>query len=259
MKASNTAVIVGSSRGIGLALTREFLLHGWKVCALARDPGVPALEALHKEYPETVTRYRADVLHQETLDTASRAVARDHPDGIDILVNNAGILPTRRHIAVESYDPDEMSETFDVNTTGVLRSCHSFAPILKGTGAASTDTPSPSGGEETEVHNGTVPRARIVNITSIMGSLAEVEAPRNYAYSVSKAALNMLTRILHREFLPHNVGVVALHPGWVRTEMGGEEAHFSVEESASGLYAQMTTWRFGDPELLDFRGRPLRW
>ena len=201
-------------------------------------------------------RYRADVLHQETLDTASRAVARDHPDGIAVLVNNAGVLRSRTHIAVESYDPDEMSEIFDVNTTGVLRSCHSFAPILKAAGPAAVDEPGSAGRGSGEARPGTVPVARIVNITSIMGSLAEVDSPRNYAYSVSKAALNMLTRILHREFLPHTIGVLALHPGWVRTAMGGEEAHFSVEESAAGLYSQMTTWRFGDPGAVGFSRSP---
>ncbi len=259
MKESNSAVIIGASRGIGLALAREFLLHDWKVCAVARDPGVATLEELNREYPNALMRYHADVLHQETLDTASRAVARDNPHGIDILVNNAGVLPTRKHIAVESYDPDEMSETFDVNTAGVMRSCHSFAPILGRPQVAPDTEAVPSDRDEDTVRTGTVPSARIVNITSIMGSLAEVDSPRNYAYSVSKAALNMLTRILHHEFLPRGIGVLALHPGWVRTDMGGPEAHFSVEESAAGLYAQMTTWRFGDPELLDFRGRPLRW
>ena len=224
MNESNVAVIVGASRGIGLALAREFLLHGWRVCALARDPGVSSLKTLGGEYPDTLTRYHADVLHQETLDTASRAVARDNPRGVDILVNNAGVLPTRRHVAVESYDPDEMSETFDVNTTGVMRSCHSFAPVMAEPGAApETEKESPDRADDGGLA-GTVPRARIVNITSIMGSLAEVDSPRNYAYSVSKAALNMLTRILHREFLPRRIGVLALHPGWVRTRMGGDQA-----------------------------------
>ena len=133
-----------------------------------------------------------------------------------------------------------------------------FVPLLRRHATRTTGDTHTSSADGVPI-DGTVPAGRLVHITSIMGSLALVSQERNYAYSMSKASLNMFCRLLHQELAPQGVGVWAMHPGWVRTAMGGEQAHFSPEESAAGLFAQITTWRFGDPELLDFQGRALPW
>ena len=244
---SSIAVIVGASRGIGAALTEEFLLHGWTVVALARTPTQSRLDFLTAAYPARLHALPADVTAAASLDAAvekTRAIAGT----IDVLVNNAGILLSRETPGVAAYDPDELTRTLDVNTVGPLRVLRAFAGLLR----TSPETSNPNGA-------GMSPAARVVNITSIMGSLSAVSGPRNYAYSVSKAALNMLTRLVHQELKDRGIGVWAMHPGWVRTDMGGLGADFSAEQSAVGLYSQIQGWRFGDPELMDFLGRPLAW
>lgn len=233
-----TIVITGASRGIGLALSKEFAIHDYTVVALCRNPDTARdLQSLADGSAGHVYVLQADITDQESLAVAVKKTASLAPGGVDVLVNNAGQMLSRETPDVEDFPLEQLEALFAVNTVAPLRVVQTFLPLLRHRAESS----------------------RIVNVTSVMGSLERVAERRNYSYSVSKAALNMLTRLLHQDLVGEGIGVFAIHPGWVQTDMGGDRAHFSPRESAAGLYAQITTWRPGDPELLDFQGRALPW
>jgi NAD(P)-dependent dehydrogenase (short-subunit alcohol dehydrogenase family) len=131
---------------------------------------------------------------------------------LDALVNNAGVFPEEGNERLEDLPLALFEEAFSVNVVGVARVTRAFLPLL---GAA--------------VH------PRVVNISSLAGSIARKEDARHYCYSASKAALNMLTRTMAAELHPRGITVVAVTPGWVRTELGGPQAPLSAEESARSL------------------------
>ena len=132
---------------------------------------------------------------------------------IDLLVNNAGVYFERwGKDSVGSIRYEDWQETFRVNTLGLMRVTEALLPHL-------------NGGE----------RPLVLAITSHMGSMADIDAPRDYAYRSSKAALNAAMHGLAYELKPRGVGVLLLHPGWVRTRMGGSSAPVSPEESVRGM------------------------
>ncbi|TVR71552.1 MAG: SDR family oxidoreductase [Spirochaetaceae bacterium] len=239
MRQGKTIVITGASRGIGLALARECLLHNHSVAALSRRPrDSGGLDELLRDYPERVIPLAVDVTDPDSLSAAADTIADRFPRGVDILVNNAGAMISREIPEAGEFRTTELETLFRVNTVAPLMVTQALLPLLRKSPA---------------------PQRLVMNVTSVMGSIARVAERRNYSYSVSKAALNMLTRLMHQDLRDEGINVFAIHPGWVRTEMGGEKAHFSPEESAAGLYARMLSWRPGDAELLDFRGEVLPW
>lgn len=212
---SPTVLITGASRGIGLALARELAAGGWTVLAGARHPSsAHELQAVSREAsPGTVTVLPLDVRDDASVQAAA-AEAAGRVRVLDVLVNNAGALPEQGDEALEDLALECFEEAFAVNVVGVARVTRLFLPLL-----------------------GRARHPRVVNISSRMGSIAGKEDASLYCYSASKAALNMLTRSMAAELRPRGISVVAVTPGWVRTEIGGPEAPLSVEESARSLAA----------------------
>jgi NAD(P)-dependent dehydrogenase (short-subunit alcohol dehydrogenase family) len=210
---SERVLITGSSRGIGLALAEEFGGAGWEVFASARAPQSPELSALAQR------RVNVTVLSLDVCDASSIAQAANDLDGksLDVLVNNAAIFPGEGHESFENVDPEWFREAFDSNVVGVARVTRAFLPHLKKAG-----------------------HARVANISSGAGSISEKEDFDYYSYSVSKAALNMLTRTLAAEFRPQGIIVTAISPGWVKTRMGGSNAPLTPQESARSLFKTIT-------------------
>jgi NAD(P)-dependent dehydrogenase (short-subunit alcohol dehydrogenase family) len=238
-----SVVITGASRGIGLALTTEFLLHQYRVAALCRDPdSAEHLQTLARDHQDRLLLERADVTDGESLLSAAESIGRRFTGGVDILVNNAGMMLSRETPDPVEFDLNELRSVLEVNTIGPLRVTQAILPLLR------------HRREDSDLR-------LVVNITSIMGSLhhlyGQLDGRRNYSYSVSKAALNMLSMLLHRDLVEESIGVFAAHPGWVQTGMGGDRAPVTPVESAAGLFAQIIAWRPGDPEVIDFRGRDL--
>ncbi len=236
-------VITGTTRGIGLDLTRTLAGRGKRVFALARDPSSPALDALAREYPDTISPIRADVTDEQSLSQAAAVIGETAQEGIDVLVNNAGVLLSREAPDPRHFPIAELERTLQVNTVAPLRVVQAFLGQLERRVGESS--------------NGW--RPRVVHISSIMGSLSGATGRRNYSYSVSKAALNMLGKLLSYDLDLLGIDSFLLHPGWVRTDMGGSSAHFSVEESAAGIADRIDKWRRGDASFLDFLGKPLEW
>jgi NAD(P)-dependent dehydrogenase (short-subunit alcohol dehydrogenase family) len=205
-------LVTGANRGIGLALTKVLLANGDTVIAACRNP------------EEAIELRQLALLHSETIDLVKCAVDREQEvveaaaacrkrrQKLDVIVNNAGIMPEKGDESILKIDLEVLRLAFDTNTLGAARVIRAFYPMLT----------------QSE-------RPRIVNISSGLGTISTKDDHGYYAYSISKAALNMFTRLMSHEFASAGVTTVAISPGWVRTEMGGEEAQLSPEESAKSL------------------------
>jgi NAD(P)-dependent dehydrogenase (short-subunit alcohol dehydrogenase family) len=200
-------IVTGANRGIGLALSRHLLTQGAYVYAGARQPDKAAeLQALRQKFGPKLHIAALDVQRVESINAFVKVLA-DKP--VDVLINNAGVnLDHGRRI--QELPADVLAQTFDANTLGPYRMVQSF---LAGLHRAK--------------------RPVVANISSIMGSIAENQSGGNTAYRVSKTATNMLTKCLAIE--ETKLIALTLHPGWVKTRMGGDNAQIDVDTSASGL------------------------
>jgi len=210
---SESVLITGSNGGIGLALAEEFARAGWQVFATARMPQRPELSALARKWTN-LTVLELDVCDGSTIARAAQSLGGG---SLDVLVNNAAIFPGEGHEPFESIDLDWFNQAFDANVVGVARVTRALLPHLKRSA-----------------------HARVANISSGAGSISEKEDFDYYAYSVSKAALNMLTRALSAEFRSAGIIIAAISPGWVKTRMGGPNAPLAPRESAQSLFKTIT-------------------
>ncbi len=224
-----TVLITGANRGIGLELVRLFVADGWSVHAVCRQPD--KAKSL-KEIEGRVSVHRADVTDGLRVASLARELS-DEP--IDILINNAGQLGGRAGFGETDYDL--WLETLKVNTLAPLRLVERFADHV----------------EASE-------RKLIVNISSLMGSIARTESGGNYIYRSSKAALNKLTCTLAVDLKPRGIAVVSVHPGWVSTDMGGPEAPLAPPDSAKALHALFLRLKPTDSgRFFNYDGGELPW
>ena len=203
-----TVVISGANRGIGLELTRRFAANNCRVFAGCRVPKqATQLSELSKDTDIDI----------RTLDVTSGddvEALRAELDGqtVDILINNAGIMGSQRQ-TVSDMDYDSWLKAFEVNTLAPFRLATALKPSI-----SRSSNP------------------RIVTISSQMGSLNR-KSKGSFAYRSSKAAVNKVMQVLAAELEADDIIVCPVHPGWVRTDMGGPEAEISVGESADGLFS----------------------
>ena len=233
---SPRVLVTGASRGIGLEYARQWLAAGARVFGLARDPeGSAGLTELAARYPEQLVPVRCDVADDASVAAARRRVGAA-TDGLEILINNAGVMGPRDDLA--SLELDGVRRTIEVNALGPLRVTRAFLDLLRA---------------------GERPR-RIVNMTSLMGSIDDNRSGDAYAYRLSKAALNMATRSLAIDLAADDIVAVALHPGWVRTDMGGDSARLPVADAVASLRGTIESLgmdRSGG--FYDREGQPLPW
>jgi len=204
---SGNILITGAARGIGLEFARQYAELGWRVHAACREP-----KAAHGllTLPGEVTVHKLDVTHPKQL---THLVRELEGEPIDLLINNAGIMgPRDRTFGTLDYDAWE--EVLRVNTLAPIRVTEAFLDNI----VASE-------------------RKLIVSISSVFGSIGSNEDGGSYLYRSSKAALNAAMKSLAIDLRDQEATVVVLHPGWVRTDMGGTEAALSVEDSVAGMRA----------------------
>ena len=228
-------LITGANRGIGLEFARQLLARGEHVVATCRHPGkATALNALAGEYPG-----RLHVLPLDVADPKSRAsLVHDLPlvlgdDRLDLLVNNAGVLHSGERFG--HVEAAILEDSFRTNAIGPFLLAQALAPLL---------------------NDG----ARIANLSSVMASIASRGEFRSPSYCASKAAQNMLTVQLAQAVAARGIMVLALHPGWVQTEMGGEHATVPTADAVRGLLQVVdgaTPAQSGS--FLDWRGGALPW
>src|SRR5450432_1207506 len=207
-------LITGANRGIGLALTRRFLELGQRVFAGVRNPdNQSAFADLPGDVRTRLGVVGLDVGSDSSVREAQRRVSSEVAH-LDVLVNMAGVSPFPHDARLDSVDLGKVREAFETNVVGPLRVAQAFAPLLRA--GASVARP-----------------ARLVNVSSGVASLAGKDNGIFYAYGVSKTALNMLSVTESFDLKGDHVCVVALDPGWVRTELGGPNANLAPAESAA--------------------------
>lgn len=204
-------LITGANRGIGLALVAQLLKRpDATVLATCRDPlQADDLQALNAQYGERLT-----VLPLEQADAQSiRSLAgraAEHVEALDVLINNAAINVDDHVQSLTGITQETMLEVLNVNTVGPLLVAQALVGLLR---------------------KGQNPK--LINISTQMASIEQRTYGGSYAYTASKAALNMTTRGLAADL--RGVTVIALDPGWVKTRMGGRGAQLTTEESALGV------------------------
>jgi NAD(P)-dependent dehydrogenase (short-subunit alcohol dehydrogenase family) len=201
-----TWLITGANRGIGLAMATALIARKDRVIAAVRDPfKIPdVLKTAPREHCVVIGM---DVADQRSVDRAAASVK----EPVDVLVNNAGMNPPGRLNAVNA-DLAAFEQTLQVNTIAPLRVAQAFLPQLRQSKAP-----------------------RILTVSSQMGALTTNSSSGAMAYRTSKAAVNKVMQCLASDLRGDSVPVVVVHPGWVRTDMGGGGADIAPEESAAGL------------------------
>ena len=245
---ARTALVTGANRGIGLEFVRQLLARGDHVVAACRHPGkASALNALAGEHPG-----RLHVLPLDVADAKSRAsLLHDLPlvlgdDGrIDLLLNNAGVLHSGERFGhVEQAMLDDSLRT---NAIGPFLLAQALVPLLCDVAPGHADDTGS-------------PRTVIANISSQLGSIANTTRFGTPSYAISKAAQNMASVLLARALAERGIVVLALHPGWVQTEMGGAQAQVTPADAVAGLLRVIdaaTPAQSGT--FLDWRGEALPW
>jgi NAD(P)-dependent dehydrogenase (short-subunit alcohol dehydrogenase family) len=226
-----TALIIGASRGLGLALTGEYLKRGWQVVATVRGA---TRTGLHDLAERAGGRLEVETVDIGALDQVQALRGRLAARQFDLLFVNAGVT-------------NEPSETIGEVTT------EEFVRVMV------TNALSPM--RVIETLEGLVTSTGTIGVMSSgLGSVADNEYGGWEVYRGSKAALNTLMRSYAARHASDLRALVIIAPGWVRTDMGGREADLSIEESIPGV-ADTITAQAGKPGLryLDYRGRTVRW
>jgi len=226
--------IAGASRGLGLFLAKRYLALGDRVFAGVRDTAHPNLAALAEAYGDSFVPVAMDVVSTASVTAAACEVAT-YTQTLDILICNAAIHSKTSFLGIEETDLDECLEVYDVNAVGPLRMAKAFLPML-------------------------AEGAQLINISSESGSMGICERDRQFGYCMSKAALNMGSKLLQNLLLPRGIKVLAIHPGWMRTDMGGSNAHHDPWDTSVrlvDLFAANTNPN--EAIFLNFDGEELPW
>lgn len=227
------ALVTGANRGLGLEFTRQLLDRGERVVAACRQPGrALELTRLAAAHPGHLT-----VLPLTLPDARSIAELAREVEGLDLalglVVNNAGLS-----IAGErwgSIDGASLQQAFGANAVGPLLLTQALTPSL-------------------------ADGAKVVNLSSRLGSIAATTALHTPSYAISKAALNMATRLMAIALAEHGATVVAFSPGWVRTDMGGAGAPLSARESVAAMLRVVDRLAPADRgRFLGHDGTPIDW
>jgi NAD(P)-dependent dehydrogenase (short-subunit alcohol dehydrogenase family) len=191
------------------------------------------LRALTERFP-TISIHALDLRHFSEIDALARKLAAE---SIDILLSNAGVYGDSGQTGFGSMDYHRWQETFMINTQAPVKLAEAFLPQV----ARSQ-------------------RKLIVAITSLMGSMGDNSSGGSIMYRSSKAALNAAMKSLSIDLKDRGIGVLILHPGWVRTDMGGPQAPTSPEESVAGMRGVMDRFTpAASGRFINFRGEELPW
>ncbi|KDR15459.1 uncharacterized protein LOC110833571 isoform X2 [Zootermopsis nevadensis] len=220
-----SVLITGSNRGIGLELVKKLTDHVSPpkiIIAACRNPdSAQDLQEFSKTH-KNVHIIQLDMTQSDTFDKTVQEVENIVGDeGLNVLINNAGIL--KETATINDITAENLTLHYLTNTVGPIMLTKAFIPLLKK--AAAKNSSLPLG----------VLRAAVINVTSVLGSISQNTSSGSHGYRESKAALNMATRSLSVELKGDGILATVIHPGWVKTDMGGQNANLTVEISASNI------------------------
>jgi NAD(P)-dependent dehydrogenase (short-subunit alcohol dehydrogenase family) len=222
-----TVLITGAARGLGLEFTRQYAAEGWKIHACARSHA--ALEGVEGD----IHPHSLEVTDYEAVTALAKKLSSEP---IDVLICNAGIGGERGSAPLGSVDPAAWKQVFEVNTLAPLMMAQAFVEHV----ARSTER-------------------KLIAISSILGSIASNTGGR-YIYRASKTALNMEWNCLAKDLAPRGIICVALHPGWVQTDMGGSTATLTIDQSVPPMVKTIAALKASDNgRYLQYDGKELPW
>jgi len=229
-----TVLITGANRGLGLEFCRQYAEQGWHVIACARNPDDAFdLNNLANHHPN-VQLEALDVSKFKQIDALSEKLA---DPAIDVLINNAGIYTDNTSNGFGNLDYQAWTESLLTNTEAPVKMAEAFLPQIK-----KSD------------------KKLIVNISSLMGSIADNDSGGSIFYRSSKAALNAAMKSLSIELKDQSVGVLIFHPGWVKTDMGGPNALINVEQSITGMRGLIEGFSLKQSgSFIKYDGTPMPW
>jgi NAD(P)-dependent dehydrogenase (short-subunit alcohol dehydrogenase family) len=221
-------LITGIARGIGFELARQALDKGWEVAGSVRSS--VDRERLQQLLPQA-TVLQFDVTDFAAIDKAAAAFQKP----IDILINNAGIITPARQSTTD-MDFEGFAQTLQVNTLAPLKVSQAFLPNLK---------------------KGS--HSRLITISSGMGLMQHAKSDR-IAYRASKSAVNKIMQALATDLEADKICVIAMHPGWVQSDMGGQGADISVAQSAAGILNVANSLDMSDTcQFINWDGKRMDW
>lgn len=236
-----TVLITGASRGLGLELVRQYAVDGWRVVACARSAAASGLREVADRVPGRVGVHALDVTDHAAIDQLAAELSGTP---VDVLLNVAGTMGSqsfaRQGLAIQRFgavDYGDWMAILAVNLLAPMKMAEAFVE-----------------------HVSASAHKKIVTLTSIVGSISGNQRGGLYAYRSSKAAANAMMKSMAIDLAPRGIIAVPMHPGWVRTDMGGPAAPVGQEESVSGLrrvIAGLTPRDAG--RFLQFDGEELAW
>jgi NAD(P)-dependent dehydrogenase (short-subunit alcohol dehydrogenase family) len=228
---SPVALIVGASRGLGLAMAEEYLRRGWRVVATARALPNAALDAIAGQAGGRIEIEQVDIAEPaQVAALAARLAGRS----FDLLFVNAGVTNDPRE-TIGDVSTEEFVRVMVTNALSPMRVIEALERLVP-------------------------PNGTIGVMSSVLGSVAENQTGGWEVYRASKAALNTLMRSFAARHAGDPRSLIVMAPGWVRTDMGGPQAHLAIGESIPRVIDVIAA-QSGKPGLsyLDYRGETVRW
>ena len=215
-----TCIITGASRGLGFALTKQFISNHWDVVPLVRkDKDATIVKRINNEHCFPII---ADITENNVQSAICESLKSF--EGIDVLINNAGI--GGKSVSLNGATSDEVLALIDVHCLGVLRVTQAVLPFMKNDGI-------------------------IINISSRFGSITKISTGEldniacSYSYRIAKAAQNMLTQCMCREFKSSGLKICSVHPGRLKTDTASVDADRTPEEAAQILFEMLNNIEHG--------------
>ncbi len=227
-------LITGANRGIGLEMVRYAMEQGWRIFACCRNPhNADNLFNIAKLSNGQISVHIADMQELSTIQALSYELRNDP---IDMLINNAGIYGSDKN-TFGGVDVDSWLQAFQINCIAPLKMVEAFS------------------------HQLDMSQNKLVAcLSSKMGSMADNGYGSSYIYRSSKAALNSVVKSLSIDLKQKNITSVALHPGWVKTDMGGDNAEISTRESVEKMFTILLTLTIKDNgRFIDIDGSDIPW
>ncbi|KAM7396110.1 hypothetical protein PAMP_019179 [Pampus punctatissimus] len=264
LKLGGNILVTGTNRGIGLELVKQLAektgedTHIYACCREPEGSSAKTLKDLTAQYAGKITIIKLDISDEASISAAAQDVSKQiGAGGLNLLINNAAINKPATPAPLSATGKKDMMEVYETNVVGPFLLTKMFVQLLQ--------TAAERGSLENDKDDGmSCRRSAVINISTVISSIEKCpetfHVAQMYPYRTSKAALNMLTRCQAEEFKIHNILVTSIHPGWVRTEMGGEGAPLSTQDSVLGMLSVMSSLRSKDSGMfVDWEGKSIPW
>ncbi|KAL0841732.1 hypothetical protein ABMA28_014001 [Loxostege sticticalis] len=242
-----SVLITGANRGLGLGMVRYLVKQNKadKIFATCRKPS-EELEKLAQE-SQNVQILHLDVTNIQGYGDLSSQIAQGvGNNGLNLLINNAGVAT--KFTKIHMVKAEQLIDNLTINTVAPIMLTKSLLPLLKQ--AAEANSGKPLGAA----------RAAVINMSSVLGSIAQNDQGGFYPYRCSKAALNAATKSMSIDLKKDAILVASMHPGWVKTDMGGKGAPLDVDTAVSGIFE--TIEKLGEADtgkFVQYDGSELPW